>query len=38
VGDLDGNYKCMDKKGTKSVDVFSTDWGTNTEDVKNPEG
>lgn len=38
VGDLDSNFKCMEKKGTRLVDVFSNDWGTNPDDVKNPEG
>ncbi len=38
VGELDGNFKCMDKKGTKSVDVFSIDWGTDPASVKNPNG
>jgi hypothetical protein len=38
VGDLSSDFKCMEKKGTKLVDVFGADWGTNPDDVKNPEG
>ena len=38
TGDLSSDFKCMDKKGTRLVDVFSNDWGTNPDDVKNPQG
>jgi len=38
VGELTSDFKCMEKKGTKSVDIFSNDWGTNPDDVKNPQG
>ena len=38
VGDLSPDFKCMEKKGTQTVDVFSIDWGTNPDDVKNPQG
>lgn len=38
VSDLGADSKIMEKKGNKTVDVFSTDWGTNTDDVKNPAG
>ena len=38
TSDLSADYKCMEKKGSKMVDVFSNDWGTNPDDVKNPQG
>ena len=38
VGELSSDFKCTDKRGSKSVDVFSNDWGTNPDDVKNPQG
>ena len=38
VGELSADFKCTDKRGSKSVDVFSNDWGTNPDDVKNPQG
>ena len=38
AGELSNDYRCMEKKGTKIVDVFSNDWGTNPDDVKNPAG
>lgn len=38
VTDLSKDYKVMEKKGTRLVDVFGNDWGTNPDNVKNPEG
>jgi prepilin-type N-terminal cleavage/methylation domain-containing protein len=38
VTDLSSDFKCMEKKGTREVDVFGNDWGTNPDNVKNPEG
>lgn len=38
VADCSHDYKVMEKKGTREVDVFSSDWGTNADNIKNPEG
>ena len=36
--DLNDEWRIMAKKGSKTVDVFSNDYGTNPDHVKNPEG
>ncbi len=38
VSDLSPDYKVMEKKRASTVDVFGKDWGTNPDNVKNPEG
>ena len=38
VADLDDEFKIMAKRGSRTVDVFSNDYGTNPDDIKNPEG
>ena len=37
VGELSVDFRCQEKKGTNLVDVFSNDWGTNPDDVLNPQ-
>ena len=36
--DLSGDFRLLEKKGGKAMDVFSKEWGTNPDDIKNPEG
>ena len=38
VGDLNSDFRVVEKKGSKTVDVFSKEWGTNPDNIKNPEG
>lgn len=36
VFDLGKDLRIMEKKGGRPSDIFQSDWGTNTDDVKNP--
>ncbi len=38
VGDLSPDFRILDLKDGKVTDVFSREWGTNPDDIKNPEG
>ena len=38
VGDLSPDFRILEMKDGKATDVFSVKWGTNPEDIKNPEG
>lgn len=38
VGDLNSDFRLLEKKDSKMVDVFSKEWGTNPDNIKNPEG
>ena len=38
VVDLSSDFRIKEERGGKKVDVFSKDWGTNPDDIKNPEG
>jgi hypothetical protein len=38
VGDLSSDFRLLEKKNGKTVDVFSKEWGTNPDNIKNPEG
>jgi hypothetical protein len=38
VGDLSPDFRILEMKDGKATDVFSQEWGTNPEDIKNPEG
>lgn len=35
---LSTDYRLMERKGTREVDVFSSAWGTSPDNVKNPSG
>ena len=36
VASLSSDYRIVDKQDIKTVDVFSKEWGTNPDDIKNP--
>ena len=38
VGVLSPDFRILEFKVGKATDVFSLEWGTNPEDIKNPEG
>ncbi len=38
VTEMGPDHKVMEKKGSRMVDVFGSDWGTNPDNIKNPEG
>ena len=38
VGDLSPDFRILDMKNGKATDVFSLEWGTNPDNIKNPEG
>ena len=38
VGVLSPDFRILEFKDRKKTDVFSQGWGTNPEDIKNPEG
>lgn len=38
VGELNSDFRLLEKKDSKMVDVFSREWGTNPDNIKNPEG
>jgi hypothetical protein len=38
VSDLSQGFRVMVKRGGKLVDVFSAEWGTNPDQIKNPQG
>ena len=38
VGDLSPDFRILEMMNGKATDVFSQEWGTNPEDIKNPEG
>jgi prepilin-type N-terminal cleavage/methylation domain-containing protein len=38
VGELSVDFKCMEKRGPQSVDIFTMQWGTNPDNVRNPLG
>ena len=38
VADLSSDFRIMEERGGKKIDIFSKEWGTNPDDIKNPEG
>ena len=38
VGDLSPDFRILEMKNGKATDVFSQEWGTNPDNIKNPEG
>ena len=38
VGDLSPDFRILELKDGKATDVFSQEWGTNPDNIKNPEG
>ncbi len=38
VGDLSPDFRILEMKNGKATDVFSLEWGTNPDNIKNPEG
>lgn len=38
VGDLSPDFRILEIKNGKATDVFSLEWGTNPDNIKNPEG
>jgi|688.fasta_scaffold868099_1 hypothetical protein len=38
IGELSPDFRILEMKDGKATDVFSQEWGTNPEDIKNPEG
>jgi hypothetical protein len=38
IGTLNRDYRLLEVKAGKKTDVFSKAWGTNPDNIKNPEG
>jgi hypothetical protein len=38
VGTLNWDYRLLEVKDGQKTDVFSKAWGTNPDNLKNPEG
>ena len=38
VGDLSPDFRILEMKDGKATDVFSKEWGTDPDNIKNPEG
>ena len=36
TGDLSSDFRVLDKKHDKIIDIFSKEWGTNPDNIKNP--
>ena len=38
TADSGSGFRIMENRGGKAIDIFSKEWGTNPDDIKNPEG
>ena len=38
IGDLSPDFRILEMKNGKATDVFSLEWGTDPDNIKNPEG